>query len=115
MKSSERLPTIRRLNDRFRQQIQWSEIPGAVIFSKGIHRLPEAQRLSIVQQLRDFDYPDYEPDDSHHRSGRFNVPDVGTVEWFILYYEPLTLRFSKDPADVTVTVRLLHVQLAEEL
>lgn len=114
MKSSNSSPGIRQLNDRFRQQVQWPEIPGAVIFSRRIHALPEAQRLLVVEGLRDFGFPDYEPEDSDHRSGRFDVPGVGTVEWFILYYEPLTLSQSQDPADVTVTVRLLSVRMAGE-
>lgn len=102
------------LNDRFRRQAEWREIPGVVIFSKRIHELPQRQRRAILEKLRNVEFPVYESPDSEHQIGEFDVPGVGRIFWGIRYLDYRLLYDSKDPANLTITVRVLRVRFDDE-
>jgi hypothetical protein len=101
---------IRDLNDAFRR----SFIGGAVIVTAGVEALPADQRQSILANVRKFDAftGDNDPHGEH---------DLGTVVhgyircfWKIEYYDREMEMQSPDPADPSVTTRVLTIMLADE-
>ena len=112
-KTSQKTPSstrIAKLNDAFRKTF----LGGKVMLTRGISELPENEKnaiLALVQMFDDFT-PDNDPYGEH---------DFGAIEhngqrifWKIDYYDK-TLSFgSENPADPTVTTRVLTVMLAEE-
>ena len=102
--------TIRDLNDAFRKAF----IGGAVMVTAGIETLPADQRRSILAKVRSFDA--FDADNDPH-----NEHDFGAVEehdircfWKIDYYDRTMNAGSPDPADPSVTTRVLTIMLAEE-
>lgn len=104
-------PSIAELNDVLRS----SFLTGTVMLTQGILGLPEHIRHRITREVRLFD--DFHPDnDPHgeHDFGSINEPGAGTVFWKIDYYDRDLSFASPDPADPTVTERVLTTMLAEE-
>jgi hypothetical protein len=99
---------VRALNDEFRQSLKG----GRVVATRGILALPDLP--TIVRRVRehsDFD----EGNDPHleHDFGAF-MHDDQQVFWKIDAYD-LDLKFgSPDPADSSVTTRVMTIMLAEE-
>jgi hypothetical protein len=101
---------IRALNDAFRR----SFVGGVVVITAGIEAMPADQRRAVLAKVRAFDVFSDDNDPYHEH-------DFGTVEdrdahffWKINYYDEGMELFSPDPADPTVTTRVLTVMLIDE-
>jgi hypothetical protein len=108
--SSGRSDRIRNLNDAFRR----SFIGGAVLITGGVEALPAEQRQVILTKVRKFDAftGDNDPHGEH---------DLGTIDhdgircfWKIDYYDREMEMQSPEPADPSVTTRVLTIMLADE-
>jgi hypothetical protein len=101
---------IRDLNDAFRRIF----IGGAVMITAGVEAMPADQRRSLLQKVRDFDA--FTPDNDPHGEHDFGVIEEGGLRcfWKIDHYDRKTEMGSPDPADPSVTTRVLTVMLAEE-
>lgn len=101
---------IRDLNDRFRS----SFIGGRVLITSGIRERGQAFEsvcVEAVQNFRDFT-PDNDPH-GEHDFGSFDIEGV-RVFWKIDYYDRSLSAGSENPADPTVTTRVLTILLASE-
>ena len=98
------------LNDAFRR----SFVGGRVVETAGVFALPEADRITLLLAVRRFDSLDSNNDPQGEH-------DFGAVEvsgrrcfWKIDAYDRDLSGHSPDPADPTVTTRVLTIMLAEE-
>jgi hypothetical protein len=108
MEQSER---IRALNDAFRRG--WTG-KGTVYVTSGIAALPRDERASILARVRAFDEFDEGNDPyGEHDFGSFERAGK-TIFWKIDCYDRAMQWGSPNPADPTVTHRVLTVMLAEE-
>lgn len=103
---------IRELNDAFR-----TALPGCwthILMTRGIAALPETEQAVILARVRQFDAftPDNDPHEEHD-FGSFEHAGE-TIYWKIDYYDRDFNYGSPDPADETVTTRVMTVMLAEE-
>ena len=80
----------------------------------GVNALPDGLRRRIFDQVRKFDAftPDNDPHDEHD-CGLIEVEHLSII-WKIDYYDPTFSVGSEDPADPSLTGRLLTIMLAEE-
>ncbi|KJV09061.1 hypothetical protein VZ95_13810 [Elstera litoralis] len=101
---------IRTLNDRFRRSFSG----GTVLVTPGIRALPEDQQAEVLHAVRSFTAfdPGNDPYGEH---------DFGSVEiagqrcfWKIDAYDLTLTEASPDPADPSVTRRVLTIMLASE-
>jgi hypothetical protein len=101
---------IRALNDASRQ----SFTGGRVVLTAGMAALPDAERDQVIRAVRAFDAFDTENDP--HGEHDFGVIEVAGTRcfWKIDYYDQGLAGHSPDPADPSVTVRVLMIMLAEE-
>jgi hypothetical protein len=101
---------IRALNDAFRR----SFVGGTVVVTAGFESLPPKQRDLILGKVRTFDQ--FNEDKDPHCEHDFGLIDDGDVRcfWKIDYYDTDMDLMSPDPADSSVTTRVLTVMLAEE-
>ena len=101
---------IRQLNDRARQSFQG----GRVVITRGLAELDDDTVHAILVQVRSYNQftPDNDPY-GEHDFGSFHNGDV-QVFWKWDYYDLDLQMHSPDPADETVTARVLTVMLAEE-
>jgi hypothetical protein len=100
---------IRALNDAFRR----SFAGGAVVVTAGLAAIPAVQRRSLLRMVRDFEAFD-EDNDPHGEHG-LGVVEVGGVRCFWkIDYDRAMETLSPDPADPSVTNRVLTVMLTEE-
>ena len=99
---------IRQLNDAFRK----SFLGGRVVTTLGIANLDNL--AEVLQRVRH--YNDFTPDNDPHREHDFGAFDSGghTIVWTIDYYGLDLDQGSPDPADDTVTARVLTVMMASE-
>ena len=81
---------IRDLNDAFRRTF----VGGTVVITAGVEALPSNQRRSILAKVRAF--------------------DAFTEDAKINYYDREMEMLSPDPADPSVTTRVLTIMLADE-
>lgn len=102
--------TVRSHNDAFRR----SFVGGQVVETPGVVELCEADLIALLLAVRRFDQFDGH-NDSHGEH------DFGAVEvagqrffWKIDAYDRLMLGQSPDPADPSVTVRVLTIMRADE-
>lgn len=118
---TDKTPTIRSLNDRFRQAIpRASEVPGRVVMTLGIQALcdteaePALYLGDLFRLIRDFDdfIADNEPH-GEHDFGAFDFRDSKCF-WKIDFYAPDLQWGSQDPSDAKKTMRVLTVMLARE-
>ena len=101
---------IRSLNDAFRR----SFVGGAVMITAGVEAMPLDQRRSLLQKIRDFD-AFTEDNDPHHERDFGAVDEAGERFFFkIDYYDRKTEFGSPDPADPSVTTRVLTIMRADE-
>lgn len=106
----DRSTIISELNDRFRR----SFVGGRVVMTAGVAALSDEMRAEVVRTVRAFDAfsADNDPH-AEHDFGSFELSEQRFF-WKIDYYDE-SLQFGSDnPADPTVTVRVLTVMLAEE-
>lgn len=102
---------IARANDLLRQTF----LTGKVILSAGISSLPDDTREEIITKVRCFDAFGEDNDPyGEHDFGAFDQDGVGKVFWKIDAYDPTLTMGSADPADPTLTRRVLTILLAEE-
>jgi hypothetical protein len=101
---------IRDINDAFRRTF----IGGAVVITAGVEAMPTERRRSLLQKVRAFDV--FTGDNDPHGEHDFGAINEGGVRcfWKIDYYDRKTEMGSPDPADPSVTTRVLTVMLAEE-
>ena len=101
---------IRELNDAFRRTF----VGGAVMITQGVEAMPLDRRRSILQKVRSFDAFSQD-NDPHHEHDFGSIDEAGVrCFWKIDYYDRKTEFGSPDPADPTVTTRVLTIMLADE-
>jgi hypothetical protein len=101
---------IRALNDQLRQNLS----RGHAIMTAGIAALGPEAVARIVKTVEVFD--DFcHANDPHqeHDFGSFNA-DGHTIFFKIDYYDPTLHHHSSDPADPTITERVITIMLADE-
>ena len=101
---------IRALNDAFRRTFTG----GRVVITRGIAALPATEQATILEKVRT--HADFAPENDpygEHDFGAFDHDDV-RVFWKIDAYDRALVYGSPDPADPSVTTRVLTVMLAEE-
>ena len=110
--SSRDKDTIRDLNDAFRKA---PEIPGnRWLMTRGVIDRGEdfaIRAVAYVQMFKDFT-PDNDPY-GEHDFGSFML-DHQKVYWKIDYYDLALEHGSENPADATITRRVLTIMLASE-
>jgi hypothetical protein len=101
---------IRALNDAFRRTF----VGGAVMITAGVEALPVEQRRSLLQKVRAFDA--FGEDNDPHCEHDFGSVEEGGVRYFwkVDCYDRATEMGSPDPADPTVTTRVLTIMRADE-
>jgi hypothetical protein len=98
------------LNDAFRRAF----VGGAVMITAGVEALPAETRSSILAKVRAFDAFTIDNDvHGEHDFGAIEYDDVRCF-WKIDYYDREMEMLSPDPADPSVTRRVLTVMLVEE-
>jgi hypothetical protein len=102
--------TIRDLNDFFRR----SFIGGVVLLTSGVEAMTVERRRSLLQKVRDF--ATFETDNDPHSEHDFGAIDEDDVRYFwkIDYYDRAMEAGSPDPADPSVTTRVLTIMQADE-
>ena len=101
---------IRELNDRARQSFTGCR----VAITRGIAKLGDSAVRAILAQVRSYDRftPENDPY-GEHDFGSFHLGEHH-VFWKWDYYDLDYAMHSADPADETVTARVLTIMLAEE-
>ena len=105
-----RREAIRALNDDFRR----SFVGGMVLLTDCVAAMPADERAELLAAVRDYSLFEYENDP--HGEHDLGIVDTGSGRflWKIDCYDR-QLRFgSPDPADPTVTTRVLTIMRAEE-
>jgi hypothetical protein len=99
---------IRHLKDDFRRTF----VGGVVLITAGVEAMPDEQRRSLLAQVRTFDV--FTEDNDPHGEHDLGAVDEGGVPcfWKIHYYDRAIEFGSPDPADPTVTTRVLTVMRA---
>ena len=110
MSKSDKTARIRQLNDALRRTFSG----GKVVMTQGVAALPEHQLARLLERVRCFDAFTNDNDPyGEHDFGVFKL-DGNTLNWKIDYYDEALEYGSRDPADPTVTTRVLTILLAEE-
>lgn len=101
---------IKILNDKFRKTL----LGGKVMLTRGIYSKGQACINEILDSVKTFNNFNSKNDSyNEHDYGSFDY-DGEKIVWKIDYYDR-NLRFlSDDPADITKTIRVMTVMLAEE-
>jgi hypothetical protein len=101
---------IQQLNDAFRR----SFVGGVVVVTAGFESLPPDRRCAILRKVRAFDQ--FNADNDPHGEHDFGLIEDGGARYFwkIEYYDRDMELMSPDPADPSVTTRVLTVMLADE-
>jgi Protein of unknown function (DUF3768) len=101
---------IRALNDAFRR----SFVGGTVVVTAGFESLSSDSRRLILARTRAFD--NFNEDNDPHGEHDFGLIEDGDVRciWKVDYYDTDMELMSPDPADASVTTRVLTVMLADE-
>ena len=103
---------IRTLNDRLRQNLG-TGVETAVI-TTGVAARGDAAVARIVKTIAVYDDFCHENDPyEEHDFGAFDA-DGHTIFFKIDYYDPTLAYHSDDPADPTITHRVITIMLAEE-
>ena len=103
---------IRALNDRLRQHLSGNN--GTAIITVGIAALGDEAVARIVRTIAVYDDFCHENDPyEEHDFGAFEA-EGHTIFFKIDYYDPTLTYHSDDPADLTITHRVITIMLAEE-
>ena len=99
---------IAKLNDEFRTALKG----GRLCVTAGLVGRPDLN--SIIERVRTFD--NFNEDNDPHGEHDFGAIDEGGVRcfWKIEYYDREMEMLSPDPADPSVTTRVLTIMLADE-
>ncbi|WP_417519713.1 DUF3768 domain-containing protein [Minwuia sp.] len=108
---ADRTARIRNLNDRFRTL---GSGRGRILITPGIQALGIAAGVEILKRVRTFD--DFSEDNDPYGEHDFGSFDHAgeTIFWKIDHYGLTLDTGSEDPADETVTTRVLTILLASE-
>ena len=102
--------TIRHLNDQLRQ----SFAGGVLVMTAGVIALGPARQLMILQAVAAFNAFDESNDPyGEHDFGALEI-EGERLFWKIDYYDRNLSAHSPDPADPSVTTRVLTIMLAQE-
>lgn len=103
-------PSLAQINDSFRRTL----VGGRVVITSGVAALGEEAVRQLLREVAGFEAFDAGNDP-------YGEHDFGAIEqdgrryfWKIDYYDRDFLHGSPDPADPTVTSRVLTIMLAEE-
>jgi Protein of unknown function (DUF3768) len=101
---------IRLLNDTFRTTF----VGGKVMLTAGVDALPDEVKATVLSSVRTF--ADFNGDNDPHGEHDFvNFKHDGTTYFAkIDYYSPDMQGGSEDPADPTLTTRVLTIMRADE-
>ncbi len=110
MREADKRDQIKRLNDQFRRSLNG----GRVVVTAGVQHLGQSALNDILRAVRCFcDFEDNNDPYGEHDFGRIDVLGYELL-WKIDYYD-LTATFgSPDPSDLSVTLRVMTIMLAEE-
>jgi hypothetical protein len=99
---------VRQLNDAFRTSLTG----GRVLITQGVSTLPNVDE--VMRRVREFD--DFNEDNDPHGERDFGSFMQGdqNIFWKLDYYSTDLQEGSSNPADSTVTTRVLTVMLASE-
>lgn len=102
--------TIRTLNDHLRQTFSG----GRVVMTQGVHALTDATIARVFKAVRDFD--EFSEDNDPYKTHEFGMFDLdGQRLMFKVDAYDKSLEYgSPNPADATVTTRVLTILLASE-
>jgi hypothetical protein len=103
---------IRALNDRFRHNLSGSQ--GTAVITTGVAALGDEVVARIFKTIAVYD--DFCNANDPYEEHDFGALDVdGQIVFFkIDYYDPILTHHSIDPADPTITRRVITIMLAEE-
>jgi hypothetical protein len=105
-----RAEAIAQLNDRLRQRGNG----GQIVITRGVANLPHFDSDALLKALAAYDAFD-EDNDPHGERDFGDISVFGTdLLWKIDYYDQELMYASPDPADPSVTVRVLTVMLEME-
>jgi hypothetical protein len=101
---------IRKLNDQFRQSLRG----GVLVMTAGVIALGQDRQLKILEAVAKFDT--FDQDNDPYGEHDFGALEVEGERLFfkIDYYDHDLSAHSPDPADPSVTKRLLTIMLADE-
>lgn len=102
---------IRRLNDCFRRSMAFG---GTVLLTPGVSCLAPERLAELLQAVRSFGA--FTPDNDPHGEHDFGAIELVPTTYFfkIDYYDLSKTAGSPDPADLSVTHRVLTVMRADE-
>ena len=108
--TNEKAARIRTLNDRLRR----TGTGGMIMHTAGVHDLGEEAVRAIAQAVMAFD--DFSANNDPYQEHDFGAVDVAGERffWKIDYYGLDLMSGSPDPADPSVTRRVLTIMLAAE-
>ena len=105
-------PSIADLNDDFRKGNP--KIPGKVVATSGINSLPKSDIEAIIKKVQEYDNFNEDNDPyGEHDFGSFTHKEE-KIFWKIDLYDPNLQYYSEDPTDLTKTVWVLTIMLAQE-
>ena len=106
----DRTARIRELNDAFRK----SFVGGKVMLTQAVDGLNETEKATLLAKIRAF--ADFNGDNDPHREHDFVSVVHGGISYFgkIDYYDKEMTMGSEDPADPSMTVRVLTIMRADE-
>ena len=109
---AENLERIRELND----QLRVNGVGGRIVITCGVSALPPNVFAEALAAIRSFDAFAVENDIwGEHDFGQLTAEGRETLIWKIDYYDANLEWGSPDPADETVTCRVMTIMLASEL
>ena len=101
---------VKTLNDKFRKTL----LGGKVMLTRGVFSKGQKAINEILDSVKTFN-------DFNHGNDPYNEHDYGSflydgekIMWKIDYYDRDLRCCSDDPADITKTIRVMTVMLAEE-
>ncbi|MGY4568137.1 MULTISPECIES: DUF3768 domain-containing protein [Bradyrhizobium] len=102
---------IRSLNDSFRRNLVFG---GTVLLTPGVTSLKIDRQAELLEAVRKFD--NFTPDNDPHGEHDFGAIDLGSDRFFfkVDYYDQTGSMGSPDPADPTVTQRVMTIMRADE-
>ena len=101
---------VKTLNDKFRKTL----LGGKVMLTRGIYSKGQAVINDILNSVKAFNNFNENNDPyNEHDYGSF-LYDGEKIMWKIDYYDRNLQYYSDNPADITKTVRVMTVMLAEE-
>lgn len=105
-----RAERIAQLNDKLRQ----TGSGGRIMLTRGVQQLPGFEAAALLTKLHHYDR--FDADNDPHGERDFGDLDYLGVDllWKIDYYDKQLTYGSPDPADDSVTTRVLTIMLAEE-